>query len=194
MKNHHPEIEDHELIAGFVRNDSRCVARIYQENYNSVLQYVLKNNGREADAKDIYQEAVVATWLNIKEGKYEVKTGKSIGGYIFQIARFKWLDKLKSKEYKSKVRLVHSNYTHDDEPVEYIEEDERRMQHLQTLYKKLNDKCKAILTRYYYQKKSLTEIGDELKYDAGTVKTLKYRCMKKLRDLHNEIPLTDERE
>lgn len=179
-------MDDNELVLGFVENDPDVVAQVYRENYHSVLNFVLSNNGNEHDAKDVYQEAMVATWINVKNGSYEAKTGKAIGGYIFQIARFKWLDRLKSKAYRSTVRLVHTNYSDQGAEPDYDHKEDEKWQRLKMLYKKLNDKCKTILTGFYYQKKSLTEIGEELNHDAGTMKTLKYRCMKKLRDLHNE--------
>lgn len=178
------KVQDQELTEGFIQNDRQCMEQIYAQNYKSVEMYILQNGGKEADAKDIYQEAIVAAWINVKEGKFELQGGKTIGGYIFQIAKFKWLDKLKSKTHRSTIRLVHDNQP--DEPVEndYNEEQENRMQHLTELYKNLDEKCKAILNRFYYQKMSLEEIGSELDYDAGTVKTLKYRCMKKLKSFY----------
>ena len=160
--------------------------QIYAQNYTSVERYILNNSGKEADAKDIYQEAIVAAWLNAKEGKFEVQGGKTIGGYIFQIAKFKWLDKLKSKSYRSTVRLAHENQPDEIDEADYHEEQEQRVQYLQTLYQKLDEKCKAILNRFYYEKKSLEEIGAELDYDSGTVKTLKYRCMNKLKSVHQK--------
>jgi len=179
------KVQDQELTDGFIQNDRKCMEQIYAQNYKSVEMYILQNSGKTADAKDIYQEAIVAAWINVKEGKFEPQGGKTIGGYIFQIAKFKWLDKLKSKTHRSTVRLVHENQpeqTADD----YNEEEESRMQYLTELYKNLDDKCKAILNRFYYQKMSLEEIGSELDYDSGTVKTLKYRCMKKLKSFHSK--------
>ncbi len=157
---------------------------IYAENYYSVERYVVSNSGTDDDAKDVYQEAIVAAWINAKEGKFETKTDKSIGGYIFQIAKYKWLDRLKSAQRKATARLVKENLG-DPAEDEYTEEQEQRMDKLNELYSKLDEKCKQILNRFYYQKCSLEEIGELLGYDTGTVKTLKYRCMKKLRKFHN---------
>ncbi|NEN24459.1 sigma-70 family RNA polymerase sigma factor [Cryomorpha ignava] len=178
------KVPDHELTEGFIQNDRKCMEQIYAQNYKSVEMYILQNSGKEADAKDIYQEAIVAAWINVKEGKFELQGGKTIGGYIFQIAKFKWLDKLKSKAHKATVRLVHENQPEETADNDYNEEEDSRMQYLTELYKNLDEKCKAILNRFYYQKMSLEEIGSELDHDPGTVKTLKYRCMKKLRSFH----------
>src|SRR5690606_13755730 len=101
--------------------------QIYAQNYKSVEMYILQNSGKAADAKDIYQEAIVAAWVNVKEGKFELQSGKTIGGYIFQIAKFKWLDKLKSKAHRSTVRLVHENQPEQTADNDYNEEEDSRM-------------------------------------------------------------------
>lgn len=177
--------EQDQLIAGFKSNDRRSLEKIYTMYYNVAERYVLKNSGAESDAKDIFQEAMIAAWLNIKEEKFIPKTADSLGGYIFQIAKFKWLDKLKSKPHRVTSRIenegqieeLHQDF--DDDDIQDI-----RITKLKTLYSRLDEKCKRILDRYYYQKMSLEEIGNELTHDSGTIKTLKYRCMKKLRTVY----------
>ncbi|SRR5690554_1712257 len=173
-----------DFLRKFVGKDQRCLERIYMDNYENVQQYILNNSGKSEDAKDIFQEAIVAAWLNVKEGKFEVQSGKSLGGYIFQIAKFKWLDKLKSKEYRATIRLSGENHSLPDPQEDYGEEVELKMKYMNELYNQLDEKCKSILSRFYYENKSLAEIGEELKYSSETIKTLKYRCMKKLREFH----------
>ena len=154
-------------------------------HYQSVEQYILKNNGTVDDAKDVFQESILAAWLNIKEGKFTAKNDDSLGGYIFQIAKFKWLDKLKSKAYKSTLRIERDDAldSGEDEISAKVLQEER-INHLERIYARLDAKCKQILNGFYYEKKSLDILGSELSYDASTLKTLKYRCMKKLRAAH----------
>lgn len=179
----HPE--DEKLISGFENNDRHSLEVIYTKNFKSVEHYIITNNGRSDDAKDIYQEAILAAWLNVKEGKFTPQNSSSLGGYIFQISKYKWLDRLKSKAYKSTMRIERDEQI--DQPEEEIGESEiqeSRIDYLKELYAQLDEKCKEILQRFYYEKKNLETIGEELNYDAGTVKTLKYRCMKKLKSFH----------
>lgn len=146
--------------------------------------YIIQNSGSADDAKDIFQEAITAAWLNTKEGKFTPQDESSLGGYIYRIAKFKWLDKVKSKSYKSTMRLADDYDPAEESPVD--DEREDRLNHLRSLYAQLGEKCQNILNRFYYSKMSLDEIGSELGFDAATVKTQKYRCMKKLRTLKIE--------
>lgn len=172
------------LITGFKANNRQCLEKIYTMHYSNVERYILKNSGAQEDAKDIFQESMIAAWLNIREDKFLPKSEDSLGGYIFQIAKYKWLDKLKSKAHKQTVRLVKDEAAEAPKEFEDIDPQENRTQYLKSLYGKLDKKCRSILDRFYYQKLSLEEIGMELSYDSGTVKTMKYRCMKKLRVVH----------
>jgi RNA polymerase sigma factor (sigma-70 family) len=182
-----------ELLEGFRNSTSPVMNFIYKENIAAVRKYVRNNNGSDDDVKDIYQEAIIATWLNINDGKYQPKEGSELGGYIFQIARFKWLDKLKSKASKTTMRLLNDEAAHQLADSNNDNEPEEDIAYLQSLYQKLGDKCRSILTRFYYEKKSLEEIGQELQYDASTLRTLKYRCMMQLRKMHLEGSETNKK-
>ena len=167
----------------FLENDRATLKEIYAKNYPSVEAYIYQNSGNSDDAKDIFQEAITAAWLNTKQGKFEPKDESSLGGYIYRIAKFKWLDRVKSKSYKSTMRLAD-----DYDPAEEVESDnsDERIDQLREMYRKLGDKCQNLLNKFYYAKMSLEEIGAELGFDAATVKTQKYRCMKKLKSLKTE--------
>lgn len=177
-----PPISD-KVTLRFLEHDRATLKEIYSKNYPSVEAYIMQNSGSSDDAKDIFQESITAAWLNTKEGKFTPQDETSLGGYIYRIAKFKWLDRVKSKSYKSTMRLAE-----DYDPAEDAEVDEGddKLDQLRTIYAQLGEKCKNILNRFYYAKMSLDEIGSELGFDAATVKTQKYRCMKKLRDLNSE--------
>lgn len=161
---------------------------VYKKNYPSVLHYILKNSGDENDARDIFQDALLATWLNVAEGRFTAQSGSSLGGYIFQIARFKWLDKLKSKTHRSVMRVVTNDIAQaaeSESEMELRHLQEARISEMESMYQNLGEKCKAILSRFYYEKKGLVEIGAELNYDPDTLRTLKYRCMMQLRKMYD---------
>lgn len=183
-----------ELVTGIANNNNQVLDYLYHNNFHAVKLFVLKNSGDVADAHDIFQDAIVATWLNIRDGKFQALNGTPLGGYLYQVARNKWLDKVRSKQFRSTVRIV-------DEEVEYdlvtnTDHEEfrsERAQYLQSLYNQLGNKCKSILKGFYFNKKSLKEIGEELSYDAETLRTMKYRCMMKLRKLHQDTDKTSIR-
>lgn len=159
-------------------NDPGVLKEFYSEHFPSVRTYVLQNSGSAQDAQDVFQEALVATWLNAKQGKLQPES--NLGGYVFRIAKNKWLDRVRSAAYKNEIRVEVERQDHTDNGVDQ----EARIEHLQHIYAQLDGRCKQILDRFYYEKKDLATIAEELGVDINSMRTIKYRCMMKLRKLH----------
>lgn len=152
----------------------------YAKLYPNVRSYILTNSGNEAEAKDIFQEAILAVWLKIKQGKLNISE-EDLYGYIYQVAKHKWLDQLRSKGKRVTKLYADFQLFEISEDDGYNEIDTKRL--LQSLAV-LGNKCKLLLRMFYYQKFSQKEIGDKLGYKTSVVKTQKYRCMQKLREIY----------
>lgn len=155
--------------------------RHYVRLYPKVKAYVMCNSGNEAEAKDIFQEALLAAWLNANNGKFHGNE-QDFDGYIYQIAKHKWLDQLKSK-YK-KATTLKDNF----QPLEKTDDiyQETDCKPLLEAVSNLGEPCKRLLQLFYYEQLSLQEIGQKLGYNANVTKTKKYRCMLKLREIYLE--------
>ena len=181
----HQSFTNEELVSGIAENDRQVLDYIYHKNFPAVKQYVLQNSGEEADALDVFQEAIIATWMNIREGKFRMVNGTTVDGYLCQIARNKWLDHLRSKSTRSTVRMVNFESEYVAE-TDHKQNDEARIIYLQRLYHSLGSKCRQILKLFYFKRQSLQQISETLNHDPETLRTMKYRCMMKLRKLHEE--------
>jgi len=158
--------------------------RIYKESYPIVRSYVLANSGTEPEAKDVFQEAVTNAWINQQKGSYTPRDNQSVGAYVFTIAKYKWLDKLKSKSHKSTMRLVTEEVSEREQQDAGL--DDIDVAYLNTLYARLDDKCKVMLKKFYFEKMSMREIAADLGVGEESVRTMKYRCVMKLRKMHLE--------
>lgn len=74
---------------------------MYQTNYPKIEALVLKNSGSKEEAKDVFQEAFVVVWQNIKLDRFTPKNESSVDSYLYTIAKNKWMDVLRSKDFKS---------------------------------------------------------------------------------------------
>ena len=92
---------DQELILGFRKNDTAVLEAVYTRVFPKTKVHILKNNGNEEQAKDIFQEAFIACWKNIKANKLS-KNG-NVEAYLYTIAKNKWTDYLRSSDYKKTV-------------------------------------------------------------------------------------------
>ncbi len=180
-----PITDQEKLIAAIKANNELVLKQIYLENYAKVEIYILKNNGSKMQAKDIYQEAFMAVWKNVRLDKFIPEGDTALNGYLYRIARNKWTDYLRSAEFKKKEVLDETNskinlkVAMDTSELD-IENDERLHKVIQT-FKTLGEPCKQLLTTFYFEKKSLREIAKELKIEEASARNKKYRCIEKLR-------------
>jgi len=164
---------------------------LYTINYPKVEVLVLKNNGTKEHAKDIYQDAFLAVWRNVKDNKFTPKNESSINSYLYTIAKNKWMDYLRSKDYKR--TIVSSEFSDLKTPENNFDKNnddiinENRLQSIMQSFKDLGLPCKELLTKFYYEKKSMKTIAEELQLDAASTRNKKYRCMQKLRELALKI-------
>lgn len=165
------------LIEAIRHNDEKVLKWIYQKNYPKVQQMVLTNSGNTEQAKDLYQEAFLSFWTNIKSGKFQPENESALAGYLYQIAKNKWLDTVRSSAFKKTVFPEVFPEKIDEE----LEDKEGYFVHIEGVFAKLGGNCKELLTRFYYQKESLSVLSAHFGWTEASTKNNKYRCMEKLR-------------
>ncbi|WP_298902295.1 sigma-70 family RNA polymerase sigma factor [uncultured Psychroserpens sp.] len=175
-----------QLIRDIKDNDAVALKSIYAANYFKVEALVLKNNGTKEHAKDIYQEAFLAVWQNIKQDKFTPKNESSVHGYLYTIAKNKWMDFLRSKEYKK--TMVSDQINNFNAPELDVDTDtnklkEQQLTNVMQAFKTLGEPCKSLLRQFYFDKKSMKDIAQHLQLDAASTRNKKYRCMQQLRAL-----------
>jgi RNA polymerase sigma factor (sigma-70 family) len=158
---------------------------LYAKHFPAVRQYVVRNSGTSTDAQDVFQEAVTVLWMNVKEGRFGTGAEPDPGGFIFRVAKNKWLDIVRSAAHR------HMKVVHDDRRTDAradIEDDvEDRIRRLRGVYEKLDDKCRVVLDQFYFERKDLATIAAGMGVEEESIRTIKYRCMMKLRAFRRTI-------
>lgn len=173
------------LVQVFKTNEESILKKIYQENYTKIEFYILKNNGSQQQAKDIYQEAFFALWKNIKSEKFKPTSQSALNGYLYKIAKNKWIDYLRSSAYKKMIPISKLNNLDINQFSDEIIEDQNndKINIAMKAFKSLGDSCRTLLKMVYFEKKSMKEIAVVLQLDTASTRNKKYRCMQKLREL-----------
>ncbi len=178
---------DQELILGFRENDTAVLEAVYTRVFPKIRIHILKNNGNEDQAKDLFQEAFIACWKNIKADKL-LENG-NVEAYLYTIAKNKWTDYLRSANYKKTVSIDgKSNFAKADDEREIdksLQEENRSA--LQQALGQLGQNCKTLLNLFYFERKSMDEISQVMNLTSASARNQKYRCMKELRKLSLEI-------
>ena len=184
---HKTKLSQEQIVSAIKNNNEVVLKSLYTNNYHKIEYLVLNNNGSLEQAKDIFQEAYIAVWKNIKNNSFIPKNESAISGYLYTIAKNKWMDYLRSSEYKKKVSLTTMNHIHKKEDSttfsENSKEHDQKLSIAMKAFKNLGNPCKELLTKFYFEKKSMNIIAEELSLDAASTRNKKYRCMQKLREL-----------
>lgn len=172
-------------LEGLRCSDPLIIQDLYTAHFTTVLQYVLNNSGSHDDARDVFQEALTVLWLKAKEQSLHGDGNADLGGYLFQVARHKWLDMLRTAAHK-KMHMVVDERTPIASPAPDHELDDR-LQRLRTVYAKLDERCRTVLDLFYHEHKDLATIAEQMGVEEESIRTIKYRCMMKLRSFRRVI-------
>lgn len=187
-----------EIIEGLRKNDSLIFKYLYADLYPKVRAYILKNNGNEEHAKDIFQESFISCWKNINEDSFTVNERTNIEAYLFTISKNKWKDYLGSVAFKRTTKLadthtlrkVPSDFNDEIDENEAIFEE--KLIELKRAFNQLGSACKELLTQFYYKQKSMDALASKYKMSSASVRNKKYRCMQKLKSFATDNTSNDE--
>lgn len=166
-------------VTGVLANDDKLLETLYIANYYKTEAFVMANSGTAEEAKDIYQEAFIASWQNIKAGRYVQQDGSSLEAYLFQIAKYKWYDYLKTTKRIKVVPVEESTFIEEA----YNEEEQSYIEKVEHHFKNLGEPCRQVLTLFYFMKKSMNDIATTFSWTEATAKNNKYRCLQRLRNM-----------
>lgn len=163
-------------------NHDPSLRQLYTSGYPRVENFVINNNGTVDQAKDVFQEAFIAVWRNIQLDRFQPQNGAGLEAYLFQIAKNKWMDHLRSAHYNKVVRMDTVTAAAQEADETPAGENEY-MSLVKKHFSALGENCKKILTMYYYRNQTLKQIAHQMNWTEATAKNNKYRCILKLKDL-----------
>jgi RNA polymerase sigma factor (sigma-70 family) len=163
--------------------NSIALQYLYDVSLKKVRQYILKNNGSKEDANDIFQDAVIVLFNQIRLDKFN--ENHSIDAFIYAVARNLWIDKVRrDKKFTSfDSNSDYLNRSSDTDHLEYLIQKEKSSA-MQQVFKLLDEKCQKILQFVIYEKRTMKEIKELMGYSSDDVaKTNHYRCKQYLSKL-----------
>lgn len=175
--------EDYKYIKALLENDSFLINRIYEKFSPKIIGFVKNNSGDETDARDLFQEALIAIFHKAADESFELTC--PFDAYIYMVCRNKWFNILKSKSKKA-VTLLEPNTFNNDKQIENLSdetiiEDEKQKLFDQKLLE-ISPKCQELLKKSW-EINNLEIVAQMLNVTYGYVRKKKSECMKKLTSL-----------
>ncbi|MDX2195042.1 MAG: sigma-70 family RNA polymerase sigma factor [Cytophagales bacterium] len=164
-------LKDSDIIYKIRQGDESALDYLYKKNYKMMVNLILKNNGSEDEAKDIYQDALIIFWQKVKSEEL-VLTSK-ISTFLYSICQNLWRKELDRK----------NRYSKEEADVAYSEnyDSNEKIKIIHDCLNTLGDACKKILSYYYFDEMTMNDIAEIMGFaNADTAKTKKYKCKQEL--------------
>lgn len=159
---------------------------LYKKVLPKVKQYIKGNSGDEEEAFDIFQDAIMIFYKQVKTDKF--KEEYEIAGFIYSVSRNLWINRVKQKNRSvSMPEGIHL----EDSGTGMLEGliTKEREEYIMKMLSELGDRCKELLLYSIYHKFSMKEICEKMGFSTeDAAKTRNYKCKQKLIALVKDNP------
>ncbi|BAO75259.1 RNA polymerase sigma factor [Winogradskyella sp. PG-2] len=175
------------ILKGLKTGDTSVLKSVYLNNKDAFIAFAKTYGLNKNDALDIYQDSILALRENVATGRL-VELKSSLKTYLFSIGKYMIFDFLRAKKRMVPVETKDLKLAELPEGFEILFKEEINSKELKLnhAFEQLGEKCKAVLTLFYYKGYSIEEITKLLKYSSkDVVKSQKSRCLKTLKEKIN---------
>lgn len=89
------KISDKNIIEGIRKQDDKTLNWLYDNYFQTVKKYIIKNSGTIEDVSDVFQDSIIILYNQIAGESLNLTT--DLKGYFFGIARNIWSSQLRKK-------------------------------------------------------------------------------------------------
>jgi RNA polymerase sigma factor (sigma-70 family) len=165
---------DKELIDKVRAREEMAFSQIYEYSFPPIAGYIVKNNGSEQDAEDIFQESIIV--LLSKTARQDFVLTASVTTYLFSIARNLWLKRLRQKKQITEI----CDYESLDIPSD-AEPESQDPGKLTGWLKKITTYCQKILKAIYYKNEPMNQLMIKMGWkNKHTASQQKYKCLQQI--------------
>ena len=161
-------------------NGDKALEYVYKEYRNPCVSWLQSQfHLEQSEALDIFQESVITCLDNIRLNKV-TDAEASLKSYLYGIARLKALQEVRKSKKRTEGELTY-NRTLEERDAGSEDPILDKYALLKNLINEMGDPCKTLLDLFYYHRLNLESIKSKMNYaTANTVKTKKYKCIKRL--------------
>ena len=178
---------DQEILADLRGSPHRALTKLYAQ-LPKVERMIRRHGGTRADARDLFQDALVILLGKVKEADFALTC--STGTYLFAICRNRWQEELRRRG-----RFTQQLETVPDEPSDLASllVAEEHFGLAERALRSLGDKCLDLLKRFYLAKEPLSRIAASIGLAGeGAAKTRKYKCLEEARRRYRALLLKSQ--
>lgn len=184
---------DEKIIEGVLQGKPEALNVLYKLYFPVIHKFILNNNGTDEEAKDVYQEGIIAVYQNIQKGTF--KQESKLKTYLYSICRRIWLTELKKKgNFTGKIQDYENKLEVPPEVEAEMNDNHEEYKLMNNCLAQLGEPCQTILHDFYISRLSMQDIADKMNYtNMENAKTQKYKCLQRLKKLYFSTIETKEK-
>lgn len=175
------------LVDRFCGGDNSAFHELVGQHKKKIYYLAYDITGNHQEAEDISQEVFIKMFRSLKKFRRDAK----MSSWLYQITVNASIDSLRKKSSKPKRSIdefdqlniqegIASSGSHNFDPV--ISTESTQIQnHISQALQKISPKERTVFVMRHYNDLKLNEIAEVLNITVGTVKSLLFRAIKKLR-------------
>jgi RNA polymerase sigma factor (sigma-70 family) len=171
---------DQRYISALAANNYPLINEIYQRFASRISRLVVQNNGTEADAADIFQDALLMIYRKARDEEFTLTC--PLEAFLYLVCRNKWINELQKRKNRHVTITDEQGFTISDDAAgayqEFMLKEQRRQLVQETLHL-LDEGCRQLL-QMVWQGKQLQDIAQTLNFTYAYVRKKKSSCMSKL--------------
>ncbi len=171
-------------LKGIAENDYLVLQEIYKESLPEVVKYVKQNSGTLDDAKDVFQEGILAIYKKVVCNNLVLTTPFHV--FLFIVCKRMWLKKIKRRSLKE-VPFEHEEVFGFEDDYDEAFLKSRKWALFNKKFKQLAEECQKVL-KMLFDKRSSKEIAEVMGYSEDYAKRKKYKCKISLAELIKSDP------
>lgn len=185
QEHQHP---DYKYVLALIQNEHEMIQEIYRLFFPKIKRLITRNSGSHEDAKDIFQEALLAVYDQAKRSDFRISC--PFDAYLYSVCRNLWLSQLRKRK-KQGVTVKDTEQSVETKDALILAEETTTNQSKRKLFiemfDKLGESCQAILSRNW-KGLSIKLISEELGISYGYARKKKSECVARLTQLVQKHP------
>ncbi|WP_037576426.1 RNA polymerase sigma factor [Sporocytophaga myxococcoides] len=170
-------VTDNNIVEELKSEDSEAYERLYKYYFPTILSFIKRNKGNEADAEDIFQEAVLVLLQKIRQPNFILTSG--LKTYLFAIAKNLWLKQLRDKKVISSNNI--ESWQNDVE-LPHEASEKSLDQKLSEWLKRITENCQKILIAIFFYKEPMDNLIKKMGWkNKHTGANQQYKCIQQLK-------------
>ena len=181
------KFSNNEILQGILERNDFIIKYTRELTFPMIKKYIVANSGKYEDAEDIFQDAYIIIYKQLKNDKLELTSG--FENYFFGVSKNLWLKALSRKKLSNMVNP--NNYKELAGNLEEENNENEKDILVQIHFIKLQNFCQKIL-KLYIEKQSFKDIAQILNISEANARKRKQRCQEALSENIKQDPKYEE--